>query len=45
MRGGRTVTWGSAEQSELKAEVLAALLSRPDRHIDVSVPGQPTTSN
>lgn len=37
------VMWGSAEDSELKAEVLAALLSEPAAVYDVSVPAQPTT--
>lgn len=40
----RTVRWGGAESSEQKAEVLLALLQRPGRVLDVSVPGQPTTS-
>ena len=34
--------WGSAEESDPKAEVLAALLARPGQTYDVSVPGQPT---
>lgn len=42
LRDDRTVVWGSAEESELKAEVLTALLSRPGATYDVSVPGQPT---
>lgn len=42
LRDDRTVIWGSAEQSELKGEVLAALLERPGSTYDVSVPGQPT---
>ncbi len=37
------VTWGSAEDSELKSEVLAALLAQPASVYDVSVPAQPTT--
>jgi len=41
---GRTVRWGSADQSEEKARVLAALLEQPARVYDVSVPSQPTTS-
>lgn len=41
---GRTVLWGSAEESALKAEVLVRLLQQPARHYDVSVPGNPTTS-
>ena len=40
---GRRVLWGSAESSDQKAEVLAALLKRPGNQIDVSVPGRPTT--
>lgn len=42
LRDERTVLWGSAEQSDLKAEVLAGLLRRPGSTYDVSVPGQPT---
>jgi len=42
LRDGRTVLWGSAEESEAKAEVLAALLEQPGSTYDVSVPGQPT---
>jgi cell division protein FtsQ len=49
LRDGRTVAWGSAERSDEKADVLAALLAAPStqeaRKFDVSVPGQPTTSN
>lgn len=44
LRDGRTVRWGSAAESELKAEVLATLLERRAQVYDVSVPGQPTTS-
>lgn len=46
LRGGRTVQWGSAEQSATKAEVLAVLLGQVPRsvtEVDVSVPGRPTT--
>lgn len=44
MTAGRTVVWGSAEESEQKAEVLEALLkARRATTYDVSVPGQPTT--
>lgn len=42
LAGGRTVVWGSADDSALKAEVLASLLTRPGTTYDVSVPGQPT---
>ncbi len=45
LRDGRTVMWGSAEQSEEKASVLAALLRHPAERYDVSVPGNPTTTN
>ena len=45
LRDGRDVRWGSAEDSETKAEVLAVLLQQKARHYDVSVPGQPTTSS
>lgn len=41
--GGRRVVWGSAEDSDQKAEVLAVLLEQPGNQIDVSVPGRPTT--
>jgi len=44
LRDGRTVRWGSAVDSDRKAEVLGALLARPGKVLDVSVPGQPTTS-
>jgi cell division protein FtsQ len=45
MADGLTVAWGSAEDSENKAEVLAVLLKKKDlKQIDVSVPGRPTTT-
>lgn len=43
LRDGRTVRWGSAEQSAQKAEVLLALLDQDAQVYDVSVPGLPTT--
>lgn len=45
LRDQRLVRWGSADDSDLKAEVLADLLAaRPDAETyDVSVPGTPTT--
>lgn len=44
LRDGRTVTWGSADDSEEKARVLEALLQqKPAQQYDVSVPGLPTT--
>lgn len=42
LRGGRTVFWGSAAQSDDKADVLAVLLKQNASVYDVSVPGQPT---
>lgn len=44
LRDGRTVVWGSAEESGLKARVLAVLLRQPAQTYDVTVPGQPTTA-
>lgn len=41
--GGDRVTWGSAEDSDLKGQVLAVLLEEEASGYDVSVPGQPTT--
>jgi cell division protein FtsQ len=41
---GRTVVWGSAAESEQKAQVLQALLQQDAKTYDVSVPGQPTTA-
>lgn len=41
--GGVTVIWGSAEQSELKAQVLSRLMERDHRVYDVSAPSNPTT--
>lgn len=43
LRDGRRVRWGSAEQSEEKAEVLLTLLQHKADIYDVSVPGMPTT--
>ncbi|MBK7821564.1 MAG: FtsQ-type POTRA domain-containing protein [Tessaracoccus sp.] len=40
---GRSVTWGDASESALKAEVLAALLTQEARVYDVSSPRTPTT--
>ena len=42
LRDGREVLWGSAEESEQKAQVLALLLEEKGRVFDVSVPGSPT---
>jgi cell division protein FtsQ len=43
LRDDRRVLWGSAEDSDQKAEVLEALLGQQARTYDVSVPGSPTT--
>jgi len=44
LRDGREVLWGSAEESDLKATVLAELLEVQEATVyDVSVPGSPTT--
>lgn len=43
LKDGRQVKWGSADQSDEKAEVLLALLDQDARIYDVSVPGMPTT--
>jgi cell division protein FtsQ len=42
LRNGRTVRWGSADESAAKARVLAVLLKQKAATYDVSVPGQPT---
>ena len=42
LRNGRTVRWGSADESDDKARVLAVLLKQKAAMYDVSVPGQPT---
>jgi cell division protein FtsQ len=41
---GRTVRWGSADDSARKAQVLAALLTQPGKVYDVSSPDLPTIS-
>ena len=42
LESGRTVTWGSSADSELKAQVVTALLKRkPKSSIDVSSPHNP----
>ncbi|GAA3812384.1 cell division protein FtsQ/DivIB [Nocardioides panacisoli] len=43
LHDGRQVKWGSADQSDEKAQVLLALLDRKAQVYDVSVPGMPTT--
>ncbi|PXY19529.1 cell division protein FtsQ/DivIB [Prauserella muralis] len=44
LAGGKVVRWGDAEQSERKAKVLAALLTRQGTTYDVSAPELPTVS-
>ncbi|MGA8994308.1 MAG: FtsQ-type POTRA domain-containing protein, partial [Nocardioidaceae bacterium] len=41
LRDGRTVRWGSAEDSADKSRVLAVLLGQQAGYYDVSVPGRP----
>ncbi|GDX31371.1 hypothetical protein LBMAG15_03050 [Actinomycetes bacterium] len=43
LKSGSKVRWGSAEQGERKAQVLAALLQRRAEVYDVSAPELPTT--
>ncbi|CAB4876184.1 MAG: FtsQ-type POTRA domain-containing protein [Actinobacteria bacterium] len=43
LKSGAKVRWGSAEQGEIKAQVLAALLQRRAAVYDVSAPELPTT--
>lgn len=42
LRGGITVSWGSADQAADKAKVLAVLLQQKGRNYDVTAPGRPT---
>lgn len=42
LTGGRRVIWGSADQSDVKSQVLQALLGQPVKTIDVSSPTHPT---
>jgi cell division protein FtsQ len=43
LTSGATVRWGSAQDTALKARVLAALMTRRASVYDVSAPGAPTT--
>lgn len=43
LRSGTTVRWGDARESELKAEIVEALLTKTTRTIDVSAPHTPAT--
>jgi cell division protein FtsQ len=40
---GATILWGSADQSELKAEVMAGLINLGASYYDVSAPSHPAT--
>lgn len=42
LRDGRQVVWGSADESDLKAQVIDRLLAEKGTVYDVSVPGSPT---
>ncbi|MFS3130263.1 cell division protein FtsQ/DivIB [Nocardioides sp. Bht2] len=42
LRDGRSVVWGSAEESATKGKVLEVLLGEEGTTLDVSVPGNPT---
>ena len=42
---GRSVRWGSADESQRKVQVLAILLKQKASVYDVSGPEQPTTRN
>lgn len=42
LRSGRTIFWGSADDSANKARVIAVLLEQNAQTYDVSVPAQPT---
>lgn len=44
LRSGERVQWGSAAESDRKAQVLALLLRTPAARYDVTVPELPTTS-
>ena len=41
LRNGRSVRWGSADESAAKSRVLTVLLKQKAAYYDVSVPGQP----
>lgn len=44
LTSGKIVRWGTAEQTDRKAKVLAALLSQPGKIYDVAAPELPTIS-
>lgn len=44
LKGGKTVKWGNADESERKAAVLAALLTRPGKVYNVAAPDAPAIS-
>jgi cell division protein FtsQ len=43
LHSGATVRWGDARESELKAQIVEALLTKRTRSIDVSAPHTPAT--
>lgn len=43
LRDHRVIVWGSADDSELKSDVLQTLLGVKAKHYDVSAPNHPTT--
>lgn len=43
LKSGVLVNWGNADDSALKAQIVAALLKQKPRQIDVSAPHNPTT--
>ncbi|KRF17482.1 cell division protein FtsQ [Nocardioides sp. Soil797] len=43
LRDGRSIVWGSAENTDDKSTVIAQLIKRKAQVYDVSVPNQPTT--
>ncbi|TDP97219.1 cell division protein FtsQ/DivIB [Labedaea rhizosphaerae] len=45
LKDGKTVKWGNADQSERKAAVLAALLTRPGKVYNVAAPDAPAVSD
>ena len=46
LKDGRTVIWGSADESDAKADVIAILLTTVTASVyDVSVPSKPATDD
>ncbi|MDA3624420.1 FtsQ-type POTRA domain-containing protein [Saccharopolyspora oryzae] len=44
LKGDRRIEWGSKDQSDKKAQILPALLTRPGNVYDVTTPALPTVS-